>query len=833
MTRRPYLLSLLIFISILFTSFHSNAITISGFILDENSRPLPFSSIYIKGSTKGTTANAEGKYALDLLPGKYTIVSTHVGYGKEEETIEVKDEPVSISFKLYPVKTEIKDVVIKSNAEDPAYAIIRKAIKARKEHLNEVKQWQVDVYMKGKIKTVSMPKKILGMKIETDKNIIDSLGKGVLYLSESFTKYSRKLPNDFKEEIISSKVSGNSKGFSFNSPQSMEMNLYENNISIDGLSDRGFISPISNNALNYYKYKYEGTFYEDGIEINKIRVTAKRKYEPCFTSGYINIIEGSWRIHSVDILLTKTSHIEFVDSFHIQQQMLPLPKGFWMPQQTAFLATFGILGIKANADFTAVFSDYNIAPSFKKDFFGKVIRTADTSANKKSMAYWDSLRPVPLTIEERTDYEKKDSLEKKINNPKYQDSLDRKRNKITVSGIFLAGVIKVKRSKKMIYALNPLIESVSYNTVEGAVINITPRITHYADTNTYHINPGIRYGFSNKRLQAFIDVDKTFGNNFYKRWTLTLGGGRKMVQINPQNPIDVFSNTISTLIYTNNLMKLYEKSYGTIGVNRKMANGLNVGISFNYEQRHLPENTDTIYKWSSYKNRHFTSNYPVELPQGLFPDHNAFLSNININYQPGQKFIEYPNRRISIGSNWPLFTFNYTHGWKNLLGSDVDFDKWSLRIQDEMNFKLAGAFNYRVTVGGFLNNKKVFLPDYYHFIGNQSTIASPYLESFQLAPYYRYSNAERFFISGNIEHHFNGLLTNKIPLIRNLKWNLVAASNAFYVNKNKYYVEVSGGIENILKILRVDFVWGYRPDISKPVYGIIVGLTGLFNGANK
>lgn len=282
---------LLAFVFVL-TGFLSKATLVTGGVIDAASNPISFSSIYIKGSSKGTTANVEGRFVLDLSPGKYTLYCTHVGYEKVEQQITVGEKTMDIFFRLYPLKIQMRDVVVKANGEDPAYAIIRKAIASRSEHLNEVKQWQVDVYMKGLMKTVQVPNKILGVKVRPDRNVIDSSGKGIIYLSESITKYSRRLPGDYKEEILSAKVSGRSQGFGFNSPKTMELNLYENNISIESMNSRGFVSPISNNALNFYRYKYEGTFYEDGVEINKIRIIPKRKYEPCFAGGYINLSSG-------------------------------------------------------------------------------------------------------------------------------------------------------------------------------------------------------------------------------------------------------------------------------------------------------------------------------------------------------------------------------------------------------------------------------------------------------------------------------------------------------------------------------------------------------------
>ena len=88
------------------------------------------------------------------------------------------------------------------------------------------------------------------------------------------------------------------------------MEAYDNIISIsNNLNPRGFISPISENALNYYRYKLEGTYFEDGRMVNHIRVTPKRTYEPVF-SGYIDIVDEDWRIHSLKLMLTKSSQME-------------------------------------------------------------------------------------------------------------------------------------------------------------------------------------------------------------------------------------------------------------------------------------------------------------------------------------------------------------------------------------------------------------------------------------------------------------------------------------------------------------------------------------------
>jgi len=225
----------------------------------------------------------------------------------------------------------------------------------------------------------------------------------------------------------------------------------------------------------------------------------------------------------------------------------------------------------------------------------------------------------------------------------------------------------------------------------------------------------------------------------------------------------------------------------------------------------------------------FLPNHPKDLAGIPFDRNQAFVAGISVSWQPGQRYIQYPTYKMPLGSKMPTFELEYNKGIPKIFNSDADFDKWKVSVTDKMNFKLKGELQYRVSVGGFFNSRRVDIPDLQHFNGNQTFYNLKYLNSFQLAPYYRYSNAEPFYALAHVEHHFNGLLTNKIPLINRLKWNLVVGSNAFYVNNNSYYVEAFAGLENILKIFRVDFVNAYQPGLGTK-FGVRVGFGGLLGG---
>jgi hypothetical protein len=147
-----------------------------------------------------------------------------------------------------------------------------------------------------------------------------------------------------------------------------------------------------------------------------------------------------------------------------------------------------------------------------------------------------------------------------------------------------------------------------------------------------------------------------------------------------------------------------------------------------------------------------------------------------------------------------------TKAISGMLGSDANYTKWRLGLSDDIDLKLSGTFNYSFAIGGFLQKDKVFEPDQIHFTGNQVLLAGPFTESFQLAPYYKFSNTASLYGRGHIEYHLNGLITNKIPGFKKLNWFLVAGANSLLMEMDNYYIEYFLGLENIFKVIRLDVI---------------------------
>ena len=797
---------------------------ISGTVTDTNGKPLAYASVFVQGGNKGTSTNAVGHYSLTLGSGEYTLICQYVGYARQEKKITITiTSDLTVDFGLSLQELTLGEVVL-GKGEDPAYEIIRQSIRKRKYYLAQLDRYRCEVYTKGQMRLRGFPKKVLGQKVDFEDG--DTSKQKMVYLSETVSEYTADKPNKTKVEVISSKVSGQTGGYGLAAPEFLS--FYENNIRVgDGLNPRGFISPIAENALSYYKYKWEGSYTEDGREINHIKVIPRRKFEPLF-SGYIDIAEDEWRIHSVKLELTKNSQMEILDTLRVEQLYRAFDKDRWFVSNQVIYPAVKMLGFDVYGSFVNVYSAFDPEPLIdKKTFSSTIVRFTD-SASKRDEAYWEKTRPVALMADEIRDYQKKDSLEQVRKNPQYKDSLDRKNNKMTLMNLLLLGQSFSNSTKRQTLSIAPVLEIINFHPAEGLVLNPSFTLFKRLDTvrmsrRSFSITPAFRYGFLNRHFNPWVAIRYYYGKKYSQ--SFSFAGGSKVFQFNPDLTVSDRDNTFNSLIYERNIRKTYEAAFIRGSYRSGLGNGFSVVTGFQYQDRKPLENI-TDYTWRKDDQRSYSPNYPNELVAANIQPHQSFTVMLGINWQPGTRYVEYPDRKVSLGSRYPNFSFQYTQGIKNIMGSDADFSKWKFYVADNLNLKLKGQLRYRAGVGGFLNNRSVELPDYQHFNGTITRFVPEYLRSFQFLPQYLFSNKDKFYSEAHIEYNLKGFLTNKLPLIRNLNLYLVTGANRIWLNNHKYYYEVFAGFDNIFKQIRVDFVQSYQN--GKPFqHGIRIGLTKL------
>jgi Family of unknown function (DUF5686)/CarboxypepD_reg-like domain len=810
--------SIVFLIFFLFASTSVFAFTLSGRITTVVGEGIPFCAVYVKGTTKGTTSNADGYYSLDLTSGKYQIVFQVMGYAQKVIELEIAGADKNVPVQLVATSIEMKEAVV-TNEEDPAYPIMRKAIKKRKYYLEQVEAYSCDVYIKGLQRVTEHPEKIMGIEVDPQDEI-DSLS-GIVYLSESVSKYNFQQPDRIKEEMISSKVSGDNQAFSYNRASDMMFNFYENLIEIEDLSERGFVSPVASNALFFYEYRYAGTIYENDSVINKIEVIPKRKADPCFR-GFIYIMDNSWRIHSTELYLTKDAQIDFVDTLLINQTFVPVDKDVWMVFTNRFVFQFGFMGLKGDGVFIGVNSNYVLNPDYPKKFFDNEEMHVTDDANKKDSVYWEATRPVPLTFDEARDYHRRDSIMRLRNSEAYMDSVDRMSNRPQFLDIVFEGYTFNNSFKRFSCGVSPLVRALNFNTVQGVRTALDLTIfKSWANYKYFSVQPEISYGFGDKRF--YSDAEIVWYYNPVKFRRLTVAGGAATSQFNTREPMPPFLNTVYTLLQKQNYMKIYARSYGNAQWFGEIRNGLYVSAEAEYAQRKPLWNTSPYY-WLEYRDRHFTSNNPLapnDFVNPAFEAHKALDLNVQVLIRFKQKYYTRPNLKIILGSKYPTFGIQYRKGVAGVLGSSTNYDFIKFSVRDNVNLKLVGKFFYYFGAGKFIQKKNLPFVDYYHFIGNQTIWSNFPQQGFQLLDYYTYST-NNWYLEAHTEHRFGGFILNKIPLIRRLKMTETIGANWLMTDKLPSYYEIFFGADK-LGLIRIDFALGYTQN-AKASAGLRIGI---------
>ncbi len=799
---------------------NAQSFILSGKITDKK-EALPFATIIVKGTTNGTNSNINGFYTLKLPAGSYEIVYQYVGYSKKTEKIVLTSD-ITKDINLSADGISLNEVEIKAG-EDPAYPIIRNAIKKRKFYLNQINAYTCMAYIKGLQRINALPKNLSKLMKLTGGSASDTNDmKGVVYLSESESKYHFRKKDDEKEIMFSSKISGDNKSFSFNQLSDMKVNFYNNLVELGNLSDRPFASPINENAFIFYKFYLLGKITDEGKTINKIKVVPKRKGDPCF-NGIIYIQDSTWRITSVDLMLTKAAKIDFVDTIAIKQIHSPVAGDtVWMPVTLNFEFIFKAFGFKGNGYFNANIKEYNLHPIYPKKFFKNEVLKVEEDANKKDSSYWKTNRAVPLTKEEVNDYREKDSIAKIRDTDRYKDSVDKKLNKLEFSELF-TGYNYNNTKKRFSVSLPGIITNgVQYNTVEGLNLSYKFNITKsYEDYKYFNITGRSRYGFSNKLWGGEI------GSTYYYKPEKFSRVGIKfksiIEQYNQLDPISPLVNSIYTLLLNRNYMKAFKETGVELNYFTELLNGVYFNSLIKYVERDALKNTSDLLLIDN-KDLLFTSNDPRPdvTHDSLFKTNNALTAEISFSFRFKQKYYTLPHRKIISGSKYPRLSIIYKKAFP-YLNTTANYDLASAVISDNIKLGLFGNFGFKIRGGGFLNTQKLLFMDFKYFLGNQTIFnTNDYLGSFRLLPYYTFS-ADQWYAEAHGEHHFNGFIINKIPLLKKLKVQEVIGGHFLTSNKLKYYYELNFGVEKIFKVIRFDYVLGYAPN-SKLNSGFTFGI---------
>lgn len=860
-------------------AFHSSILAqgIKGKVSTKEGDPLPFASVYIRNLEDGVPTNENGLYEFRLEPGYYDVIVQFLGYKSQLQTVEIKTDWVNLDFILEPQIYNLSEVEVRAGAEDPALTIMRKAISKAKYHRLQLQKYSTTVYLKGTGQLTDAP---FFMKKTLEE---EGLKLNEAYTSESVSRITFTLPDKIEERVISIRTNGDNQGTS--PAPYIQTSFYQ-----DQIND--IVSPLSRSAFTYYQFKYEGSFFDQNVMVSKIRVTPRSRGERVF-EGYIYIIEDLWAIHSLDL---RTSLYGF--SISAKQQYAPVAENVWMPLTHSYTFGGKIFGFEGEFKYLASTRDYEVTlnpdlvkvpdiidekveevpqgtpkvnkslsameqlateePKTRKEY-RKLINeyekealkeeqseekqdvvseryySVDTLAKKRDLSYWDSIRPVPLTLKEIEGYKRDDSLAT-VEAAKMSevDSIAKKaRTGFKPQDVIMGGTYSFGKGISMGFRTN--LTKLSFNTVEGWKVGLGFFYRKYSEVKladsvnrirkSFNIEPELRYGFSSDRFYGKV--------NF--RWSHTqptsgqtwgLEGGRYIYQFNDDNPIQEQINAAYSLLVRRNYMKLYEQDFVRAYWSHRVNYGLTYRVNFTWaDRRELFNNSD--YSFYNKPEREYTPNRPenVEAGEEAFQDNQIAKLHASVEWRPGLTYTIRDGRKSPNYERSPLLTFTYQKAFSGLIDAPNagKFDLIEAGVRHDFKFGVSGKLDFNVRAGTFLNNDRVYFQDFMHFGGNR-TIFSNFgpASNYRFMDYYKYSTNSAY-ISGIAHYQFRKFLLTQLPMLRfsGVRENIFV--NYLKTENSPHYTEIGYSLDNLFRIFRLELGVAFENGQylrSGPLFGV-------------
>ncbi len=779
---------------------------IKGRVVDaQNGQPVPFANVYFSKNISGTITDFDGFFTISSSYKVDSLEVSYVGYKSQKKPVK-QGITQTINYSLEPDVVNLKEFVFYAG-ENPSWQILRNVVKNKdKNDKRALEAYDCDSYnrieidvnrLPDKLKSIGMLKKITAT-LDSVYPLRDDNGRQLipLFISENFSRfYVKNNPEITKEVIKKTRIEGvgiedGSYVSQFLGSSFQEYNFYRNWLNI---FDKDFVSPIADGWRLYYDY-----YILDSVMVGRdscylLSVEPKNEKDLAF-SGKMWITKKDFALKQIDVTISKSANLNFIKSIRIQQSLAKTELGPWLPEKTRITIDVSELGDKMpgfNVKFNNSISNWVLNEPRPPSFYNVPIDLAPRNMEMNDN-FWKQHRSDTLSRDERMSFKLIDTL---TNIPVVK--------RLTWLGKFAAtGYI---RTSKIDYG--PALYTYSNNDVEGNRFRIGGRTNEYL-SDRWYLRGYLAYGFRDQRFKYGIYGGYIFNR---KQWTELIIGKK----------YDIDQVGIQSDELTENYIFLALTRFGTLSqpyLNDETAVRFRsqFGRGFTYSLTLMRNTFNPLYNFAYYRN----DGIPGELGHSYINTTASF----ELHYARDERFVTDGNLRLSLGPiRAPAFTFQYTQGLNGPLGGDFNYKKVALTYEQNLRLGLLGTSNFKLT------GAKVFdpvpYPILFNHIGNETIFFTT--GAFSTMNYFEFVSDS--YLSLRYQQYFGGFILNRVPLMNKLKWRLVGDANILWghmsqgsknlipqVDENGNpvlqfqtlgpvpYIELGYGIENILKVIRID-----------------------------
>lgn len=826
-------------IKLCFLAYLSNAqVSVNGIVTDTKNEPLPYINVYFKNSKVGTTTDINGKFEININQNFKTLIFSSVGFKKLEYTLK-SNRDFNITIMLEDVEN-LQEIVVVSKpmkrlkkTENPAYRIMRE-VWNRKER-NSLKYLDFLQYEKYEMLEVNLNKadtifmsKILGNEKE---NIINTLKKEEkserynipIFMTEKYDEvYESSKLNEKKIMRQAERNTGIApEGLAFDklSYTFREFDVYDNTINV---LEKFFVSPLATDAFSMYDFVLHDSIIKNDRKFYNIYYFPRVDGDLVF-KGNFQVDAELYAVNKIKYYTDGKTNINLVRSISMEKEFELIDSIHYVLKESEFEGDFTLVsssnenekGISVSKKI--IYQNYELNKPLAQSFYKE--KQIQTEANQFEVSndFW-------LKKDLMSDYvDKTHQIIKKLQDNKKIKSIN---NIINFASTGYLNLFKNIQIGNLWLLFNR-------NDVEGTRFRVAFR-NYTSKDDKWRINTYLAYGTQDKALKYGAEAKYLV----YPKKRMTLG----------LSYMDDFEQLASRILEDNELL-LRNFGVGALvvrGFNYTLLHNKRASIQWQYE---FLENFNMTF---AVIHQEIVSADPLNFDISYLDKNNAtqnrvngYSSSLTFSLTPGRINHGFGIERKHNRKNFATYLVRYTKGFEGLTSHDFNYHR--LQISKRKAYDL-GKFG---VINTYLEGSKLFgtVPIALMTPINANQTYSVVNSTFSLLNYYDLMADQ--YILGQFDYHLGGLIFNRIPLLRRLKYRevffyravmgsitnqnqAINLSNIPYVAPDKKpYQEYGFGIDNIgfenIRPIRIDFVWRNNYEFknihnSTPKFGVLLGI---------
>ena len=582
-----------------------------------------------------------------------------------------------------------------------------------------------------------------------------------------------------------------------------DVNFYDNFID---LFDVRFASPLASGGRTYYDYFLVDSLDVKGRKTYKIRFHPKRLTTPVL-DGEIHIDSATYALQSASVRMPRGVNVNWIRHLRIDNENRLTENGRWFRLRDRVSAEFSLTTADSSKLVSFIgtreiaYSNVRIDEPIPDEVLrmDNRVQIAGGNPNRRDEAYWEAVRPYTLSERERGIYAMVDSVQRV---PLY-------RNIYTLVNTILVGHWNTKY-----IGIGPYYKIASFNKLEGFRMQLGGRTTTEVSRRV-RLSGYAAYGTRDGRFKGGGSIEAVFGRTLTRK--LTLSGRHDVLQLGAGDNALTESNILSSILSRGD-QRLSMVNRGEADYEHEWRHGVTARLGARLQR--------------VYSNRYVPMIRPDGTPANSISD--AALR-AELRFAKDETVYRMPFDKQSLGSKYPVVTLSAAIGIPGLLPGASEYYRFEGGIRYRPELPPIGYSTITVRGGHIVGTVPYPLLKLHE--GNGTYFYDPY--AFSCMDYYEFASDS--WVAWFYEHHFNGLLLGRLPLIKKLRWREVLVFKGVWgtlshrndgsrpgsgapllfpagmSSVSTPYLEAGFGVENIFRLLRIDCIW--RLTHREPVAG--------------